>query len=103
MRRWISCFMKKTESEWNYAKEDLIRAVTALGLPENLAVLIAKQLGSPKAIRRMTSYLRQAKPRTAEEVVDEMLAIESEIEAWREKKANEEAFEKYNRMLRDER
>ncbi|MCR5520497.1 MAG: hypothetical protein K6F44_01130 [Lachnospiraceae bacterium] len=87
-------------TEWNYAKEDLIRAVTALGLPESLAILIAKQLGSPKAIRRMTSYLWQAKPKTAEEVVDEMLAIESEIEVWREKKSNEEASEKYYRMLR---
>ena len=88
-------------TEWNYAKEDLIRAVIALGLPESLAILIAKQLGNPKAIRRMTTYLRQAKPKTAEEVVDEMLAIESEIKAWREKKSNEESSEKYYHMLRN--
>ncbi|ETP70940.1 hypothetical protein UYO_3118 [Lachnospiraceae bacterium JC7] len=32
-------------------------------------------------------------------VVDEMLAICSEIERWREKKATEEANAKYNEML----
>ena len=40
----------------------------------------------------MTSYLRQAQPKTVEMVVDEMLAICSEIEAWKaQKKASQEA------------
>ena len=39
----------------------------------------------------MTSYLYQARPDTMEMVVDEMLSICSEIEAWRRKKASEEA------------
>ena len=32
-------------------------------------------------------------------VVDEMLAIRSEIDAWREKKASEEANARYNEIL----
>ena len=47
----------------------------------------------------MTAYLNYEKPKTEEIVVDEMLAIRSEIDAWREKKAAEEANEAYNRML----
>jgi hypothetical protein len=42
---------------------------------------------SPKAIDRMTAYLGYVKPTKAELVVDEMLAIRSEIDAWREKKS----------------
>ena len=41
---------------------------------------IAKHLGSPKAISRMVSYLRYVRPKTAELIVDEMLAIRSEID-----------------------
>ena len=32
---------------------------------------MAKQLGSPKAIMRMTSYVRQARPRSEEMLIDE--------------------------------
>ena len=48
---------------------------------------------------RMTSYIYQAKPKSMEEVVDEMLAIRSEIETWRVKKDSENANAKYNEML----
>ena len=50
-------------------------------------------------MRRMNSYLYHVKPQRIELVVDEMLAIKSEIEAWRDKKASQEANEKYNQML----
>ena len=50
-------------------------------------------------VHRMTSYIYQAKPSSMEEVVDEMLAIRSEIETWRAKKDSEEANAKYNEML----
>ena len=49
--------------------------------------IMEKNLESPKAMRRMTAYVRYVKPRKAELVVDEMLAIRSEILSWREKKA----------------
>ena len=47
----------------------------------------------------MISYLDYVKPKTEELVVDEMLAIRSEIDARREKKASEEANAAYNEML----
>ena len=60
---------------------------------------MAKQLKSPKAIDRMTSYIYQAHPRNEEMIVDEMLAICADIEAWREKKESQEAQAKYNTYL----
>ena len=84
---------------WAQAKEKLVIAVTGLGFSAELAELIACELGSPKAIDRMTSYIRQAHPRTEEMLVDEMLAIKGEIETWRAKKEAEEAQARYNARL----
>ena len=47
-----------------------------------------------------TAYLRNVKPRNPELVVDEMLAICSEIEAWKKKKESEAANAAYNELLR---
>lgn len=85
--------------EWVRTKNDLVQAVSILGFPEDLGEQITKQLGSPKAMRRMISYLHNVKPKSAELVVDEMLAICSEIERWRDKKATEEANARYNEMM----
>ena len=74
-------------------------AIRSLGFPDELGEAIVKNLGSPKAMDRMTSYLMNVKPTTPELVVDEMLAIRSEIEAWRAKKDSEDANAKYNEML----
>ena len=52
-------------------------------------------------MERMISYLINVKPRTEELLVDEMLAICSEIEAWKEKKASEQANARYNAILND--
>lgn len=56
-------------------------------------------LGSPKAMRRMISYLYYVKPKTDELIVDEALSIASEIAVWKEKKASEEANGRYNEVL----
>ena len=72
-------------------KNQLVREIVGLGFPEQLGEEVAKNLGSPKAMRRMISYLRQVKPKKVELVVDEMLAICSEIETWRDKKESQEA------------
>lgn len=88
-------------TEWTQAKEELLAAMRQLGLPEELGELIARQLGGPKAIRRMTAYLHHAKPGSAEEVVDEMLAISSDIDRWHKKKESEEANRKYNEYLQE--
>ena len=73
--------------------------MTALGFSAELAELMARQLGPPKAIDRMTAFVRQARPGTEELLVDEMLAIRAEIDAWREKKAGQEAQITINSML----
>ena len=85
--------------EWSMARDELMYAMKQMGFHEELGGLIAKQLGSPKAIRKMTAYLYNARPDSEEIVVDEMLAICSEIETWRDKKAAREANEAYNEML----
>ena len=84
---------------WVQVKERLVIAVTGLGYSAELAELMASEPGSPKAIDRMTSYIRQAHPRTEEMLVDEMLAIKGEIDAWREKKESQEAQARYNARL----
>ena len=81
---------------WAQARDRLAAAVTGIGFP---AELMARQLGSPKAIDRMTSYVHQARPRTEEMLVDEMLAICAEIETGREKKESQEAQARYNARL----
>ena len=85
--------------QWRRSRDDLAAALHSLGFPEELGNAIASHLGSPRAIDRMTAYLYNEKPRTAEIVVDEMLAIRSEIDAWREKKKSQEANAAYNELL----
>ena len=91
--------MTDNRREWSRVRDELVGAIKDLGFPEELGMQIAKQLGSPKAMSRMIGYLYNVKPSSAELIVDEMLAIRSEIEAWREKKASEEANARYNEML----
>lgn len=86
-------------SEWSAAKERLVQTVVQLGFREDLGEAIARNLGSPKAMERMISYLINVKPHSEELLVDEMLAICSEIESWREKKASEQANARYNEIL----
>ena len=84
---------------WVRTKNALVQAVVRLGFPAELGEAAAKHLGSPKAMERMIAYLENVKPKSEELVVDEMLAIRSEIDAWREKKASEEANARYNELL----
>ena len=94
--------MTPNQRMWSEARKRLAGAVSELRYPEELAGLLAQQLGSPKAIDRMTSYLYQARPASLEMIMDEMLAICAEIEAWREKKESQEAQAGYNAWLRSE-
>ena len=94
--------MTPNQRIWARARDRLARAVTSLGYPDELAGLLAQQLGSPKAIDRMTSYLYQARPGSFEMIADEMLAICAEIDAWREKKECREAEACYGAWLNSE-
>ena len=91
--------MTDEQREWAYAKDKLIRSIKELGFPEELGLNIAKTLGSPKAMERMNAYLYNVQPRKVELVVDEMLAIKSDIDAWHAKKASEAANARYNEIL----
>ena len=91
--------MKTNRTIWVRTKNELVRAVEQLGFRTELGEAIARHLGSPKAMERMIAYLNYVKPKSEELLVDEMLAIRSEIDAWREKKASEEANAAYNEML----
>ena len=85
--------------EWSMAKSDLCREVLSLGFPREFGDLLAKDLGSPRAMGRMAAYLRTTKPHSVEMIVDEMLAIAAEVQTWRERKESQEAQASYTAYL----
>jgi len=91
--------MTPNQRTWALARNRLAASVADLGYPEEFADLLAKQLKSPKAIDRMASWMDQARPNSMELIVDEMLAICAEIDAWREKKESQEAQAGYSSWL----
>ena len=93
--------MASNHEEWDRARKELVREVESLGFPGEFGDAIARGIGGPKAIERMTRHLRQAKPSTMEEVADEMLAIREEIDSWRRKKESERANARCNEVLRN--
>lgn len=96
---WRQEYMTENQRIWAQSRNELVQAVTTLGYPAELAELMARELKSPRAIDRMTSYVRQVRPQSEEMLVDEMLAICADINAWREKKESQEAQAKYNARL----
>ena len=91
--------MTPNHTLWARSSDNLVTAVTNLVFCSELTALLARELGSPKAIERMASYVRQAKPRSEEMLVDGMLAIKAEIEAWWERKEAMETYARYNARL----
>ncbi len=91
--------MNSEQREWVRARDELVSSIVGLGFPQELGNEIAQNLGNPKAMRRMTAYLGYVKPKKAEIIIDEMLAIMSEIETWREKKTSQEANARYNEFM----
>jgi hypothetical protein len=84
---------------WKEAYRELVETIERMGYPLDFGKAIAKNLGSEKTMRRMTAYLHNAKPRSAEEIADEMLAIMSDRERWIAKKEAEAANARYNEIL----
>ena len=80
-------------------REELIGEIVRLGFPKELGEAVAANLGEGKAMSRMLGYLRNVKPKRAEELVDEMLAIMEDRNRWIEKKISERSNAKYNEML----
>ena len=92
---------QENKERWARAHRQLVDTICRLGYPEEFGNAVARGLGGEKAMGRMTSYLNLAKPRSAEEIVDEMLAISSEISAWKKKKEAEYYNSRYNELLHD--
>ena len=84
---------------WEQSRDALVSVIVSLGFPAELGEMIARHLGSPKAIDRMTAYLQYERPTDDRMIVDEMLAISEEIEAWREKKCSQASNAAYNELL----
>ena len=91
--------MTEYQLQWAQARDCLASALVAAGYPAELSDIMAKQLKSPRAIDRMTAYVRHGYARNFEMLADEMLAICDDVENWREKKESQEAQAKYNAYL----
>ena len=77
----------------------LIKKIVSMGYPEEFGVLVADNLRTEKTMSRMLGYLRQARPASAEEIADEMLAIMDDRTRWIQKKEAEYYNRKYNELL----
>ena len=84
---------------WAQTRDKLIAALEALGYPAELGNIIAEHIGSPKGMERMIGYLSYVRPDKVELIVDEMFAIKSDIDRWREKKEHEQANIAYNNII----
>lgn len=78
---------------------ELVDVVVNLGYPAELGELMAQNLGTESTVERMTQYLIHVQPSTAEEMVDEMLAICEERDKWVQKKKNEYYNRKVNEWI----
>ena len=84
------------------AYEDLLTAVASIGYPQELAMILADELRGEKSMRRMAAYLQAARPKTMEEIADELLAIIEQRDAWTRKKISERAQSSFNEFLNRE-
>ncbi len=80
-------------------RNKIIETVAGMGWPEEFGALVADQLRTEKPMTRMLGYLRQAKPKTAEEIADEMLAILDDRDRWIGKKKAEYYNRKANELI----
>ena len=78
---------------------ELIDTIARMGYPEEFGIAIAKNLGSEKTMSRMIGYLKKAKPGSAEEIADEMIAIMEDRKRWIDKKSAQYYNMKYNELL----
>lgn len=93
--------MTRDEEDKARTREELVRAVEALGYPAEFGLVLAGELRGAKSMRRMASYLRQAQPSSPEEIADEMLAILEQNQVWARKHQAEEADARYWQLQRN--
>ncbi len=79
--------------------EELIKQLVKMRYPAEFGAAIANNLRTENSMSRMIRYLRNANPRSAEEIADEMLAIMEDRNRWVQKKEAEYYNAKYNEML----
>lgn len=80
-------------------REELIKILRKMGYPDEFGIALADQLRTDNAIERLIGYLKSAKPHSAEEIADEMLAICDDRDRWKQKKESEYYNSKYNDIL----
>ena len=78
---------------------ELIRTCEALGYGEELGKVLAKNIHSEIGLKRMAGYLRNARPKSMEEIADELVAINEDRQTWLRKKEAQEAGSYYNAWL----
>ena len=81
--------MRRADMETAYL--ELANAIMGLGYPEEFAQVLAQELRSEKAMRRLAAYVRNARPSSPEQIADEMLTIVSDRNRWVEQKISERA------------
>ena len=81
--------------------EELVDTIVRMGYPEEFGILIADSLEGEKSMARMSSYLHQFRPTSAEEITDEMLSILEDNSRWREKKISEFYNRKMNKLMNE--
>lgn len=89
-----------TRADLVRARAELERAVVGLGLPAELAGVLARELRGEGSLRRMSAYLREVRPNRMEDIADELLAITFECDVWSERKASEESNHRFYEMQR---
>lgn len=80
----------------------LVSMMVRRGFPREFGEIVAAELGTEKQMKRMESYLIQAKGASIEEVADEMLSIKEEFQRYRDRKIDEYANMKYTQYLNSE-
>lgn len=93
------------QDEREVARADLVAAIEQLGYPGEFGEVLAHELGGAWSMRRMTGYLRSARPSSPEEIADELVAILDQrrriVEQKVSQRANDSITAFYNRT-RDE-
>lgn len=89
----------KSMDERTRIYHELVQKIVRMGYPEEFGAAIAGSLKTEKMMSRMLGYLSNAKPKSAEEIADEMLAILDDRDRWIQKKSAEYYNSKYNELL----